>query len=252
VVTFGRKGGDWKSGKGLFMKEKARVIEFPLEHRKGRSKKKRDPLNVGKKGRVYSRSGKLWVDFRYLGERVREPSGLDDTPTNRTTVRSQLDLVTAEIKTGIFEFAKRFPHSKKKGRFARLEGKTLRKGPDEVLFGEYAKKWMQDMRPGMSENQAKDYQCTLKNHLLPYFGDVPFSAFRLILMKKFLAYLKSRKNRYGRPYSPKTIRNYLIPLRVIFRDAVDEFAWDDLRDPFSGLKLPPLRRIRIQPFSYHE
>jgi hypothetical protein len=52
VVTFGRKGGDWKSGKGFFMKEKARVIEFPLEHRKGRSKKKRDPLNVGKKGRV--------------------------------------------------------------------------------------------------------------------------------------------------------------------------------------------------------
>jgi hypothetical protein len=52
VVTSGRKGGGWKSGKGLFMKEKARVIEFPLDHREGRSKKKRDTLNVGKKGRV--------------------------------------------------------------------------------------------------------------------------------------------------------------------------------------------------------
>jgi len=201
---------------------------------------------------VYSRSDKLWVDFRYLGERVREPSGLDDTQANRTAVRRQLDLVIAEIDNGVFKFAERFPHSKKKDSFSRLEGKTLRKGPDEVLFGEYAKKWMDEMRAGMSENQVKDYQCSLNNHLLPYFGDVPFSDFRLILMKKFLGYLKSRINRYGRPYSAKTIRNYLIPLRVIFRDAVDEFAWDELRDPFSGLKLPPLRRIRIQPFSYQE
>jgi integrase len=232
--------------------KQAQIITFPRDRRKKRGKKKRDPLNAGKKGRVYSRSGKLWVDFRYLGERVREPAGLKDTPANRLKARRQLDLVIAEIDNGVFKFAERFPHSKKKDRFSRLEGKTLRKGPEEVLFGEYAKKWMEEMRAGMSENQVKDYQCSLKNHLLPYFGDVPFSDFRLILMKKFLGYLKSRINRYGRPYSAKTIRNYLIPLRVIFRDAVDEFAWDELRDPFSGLKLPPLRRIRIQPFSYHE
>ena len=38
-----------------------------------------------KKGSVYSRGGKLWVDFRYLGERVREPSGLEDTAESRKT-----------------------------------------------------------------------------------------------------------------------------------------------------------------------
>jgi hypothetical protein len=59
--------------------------------------RKRDPLNVRRKGRIYSRGEKLWIDFRYLGQRVREPSGLDDTQCNRITLRSQLDLIMAEI-----------------------------------------------------------------------------------------------------------------------------------------------------------
>ena len=65
------------------------------------------------KGSVYSRHGKLWIDFRYLGERVREPSGLNDTPLNRKQVRKQLNLIMAKIENGLFEFAKVFPRSKK-------------------------------------------------------------------------------------------------------------------------------------------
>ena len=42
------------------------------------------------KGSVFKRSNKLWVDFRYLGERVREPSGLSDTKPHRKTLRKQL------------------------------------------------------------------------------------------------------------------------------------------------------------------
>jgi len=53
----------------------------------------RAPINAGKNGRVYSRGGKLWVDFHYLGQRVREPSGLKDSPANQRQLRSQLDLV---------------------------------------------------------------------------------------------------------------------------------------------------------------
>ena len=232
--------------------KQAKIIKFPLIREDVNEARKRDRLNEGKTGRVYTRGGKLWVDFHYFGERVREPSGLNDTAANRVVLRKQLDLVVAEIENGLFEFAKRFPHSKRKERLTRLEGRVLRKEPEEVLFRDYVTRWWQEMKPGMSENQARDYQCSLKNHLLPYFGDVPFSELRPVLLRKFLARLKSRKNRYGRPLSAKSIRNYLIPLRVIVRDAMDEFGWDDLRDPFSGLKLPKMRRMRIQPFSYDE
>jgi integrase len=232
--------------------KQAQIITFPRDRKKGRGKKKRDPLNVGKKGRVYSRSGKLWVDFRYLGERVREPSGLNDIPANRTMVRRQLDLVIAEIETGIFEFAERFPHSKKRGHFTLLEGRILRKGPEEVLFGDYEKKWWEEMSPGMSPTQMRDYTSILTIHILPYFEKMAFSEFKPVVMKKFLAHLKTRKNRYGQPISPKRIHNVLIPLRVIVRDAIDEYGWTGLLDPFRGLKLPKGSRLRIQPFSYEE
>lgn len=192
------------------------------------------------------------MDFRYLDERVREPSGLDDTPANRTAVRRQLDLVIAEIDNGVFKFAERFPHSKKKEHFSRLEGKTLKKGPEEVLFGDYQKQRWEEMGRGMSPTQIRDYASILKNHLLPYFEKMAFCEFKPVAMKKFLAYLKTRKNRYGQPISPKRIHNVLIPLRVIVRDAIDEFGWTGMLDPFRGLKLPKGRRLRIQPFSYEE
>ena len=115
--------------------QQANVIELPIQQEET-DVRARDPLNAGKKGSVVSRGGKLWVDFYYLQERVREPSGLDDVPANRLLLRSQLNLVVAEIENGVFEFAKRFPHSRSKDRFMQLEGKAHRKGPEEIVFGD--------------------------------------------------------------------------------------------------------------------
>jgi len=44
----------------------------------------------------------------------------------------------------------------------------------------------------------------------------------------------------------------MIPLRVIVRDAMEEYEWRDLIDPFSGLKLPKVRKKRIHPFTVEE
>lgn len=246
------KGGGWKSGKGFHM-ERLKVVEISHYRKDEEKKRKRSLLNAGKKGRVYSRSGKLWVDFRYLDERVREPSGLKDTSTNRNIIRKQLDLVVAEIENGVFEFSERFPSSKKKAHFAMLEGKNVVKNHDEVLFGEYVKKWWNEMEPGMNFSQVKDYTTILKKHHLPYFKDTSFKEIcSKVGMKKFVAHLKSKKNRYEQPISAKTIQNVMIPLRIIVRDAIDEYGWTDLPDPFSRLKLPKIRKIRIFPFSFEE
>jgi integrase len=233
--------------------QRSNVIELSRYRKRKDSQKNRDRLNAGRKGRVYNRSGRLWVDFRYLGERVREPSGLDDSQSNREMLRKQLDLVLTEIDNGIFEFAKRFPHSKRKGHFTMLEGKTLVKEPGEVLFGNYVKKWWKEMQPGMSFSQINDYTSILKTHLLPYFSRMPLGDIcSKVGMKKFVANLMSKKNHHGQPLSAKRIQNVMIPLRVIVGDAVDEFGWSELPDPFAGLKLPKIRRIRIRPFSFEE
>lgn len=71
-------------------------------------------------------------------------------------------------------------------------------------------------------------------------------------MKEFVVELKARKNRYGKPLSGKRIQNIMIPLRVIVKDAIDEYEWYDLHDPFAGLKLPKVRKPRIYPFRFQE
>jgi integrase len=218
---------------------------------KQKHKKKKRP-SQGKKGSVYARSGKLWVDFRYLGHRVREPSGLSVSRENKQQVRRQLDLIMAEIENGVFEFANRFPHSTKRDFFSELEGKTVTKRPDEVTFGAYAKQWLSSMAPGMGETLEREYQSILNYHLLPFFSDTFFSDFTSVLMKKFLAQLKGKKNRYGKQITAKRIRNVFIPLRVITKDAIAEYGWTDFADPFFNLKLPRVAKFRVHPFSFEE
>ena len=228
------------------------IVEFPKFREKQDTKRARDRLNAGKKGRVYSRDGKLWVDFHYLGQRVRESSGLKDMAENKRRLRRQLDLIMAEIENGVFEFAKRFPHSNKKDAFTELEGQIVTIEPGDVLFGEYVKRWRVEMEPGMTENQIRDYISILNHHLLPYLSKTPFSEFTPVLMKKFLGQMKSKRVGPKKPISPKRIQNVMIPLRVITRDAIIEHGWSDFPDPFFGMKLPKVLKIRVFPFSFRE
>lgn len=231
---------------------KSNVAElFRYDHFRKRDRD-RDILNKGRRGSVFSRSSNLWVDFYYLGERVREPVGLIDTRNNRLILRKKLDLIIAEIENGIFVFADRFPRSKRKDYFSRLEGRRIKEEPDQVLFGKYYEKWWEALKPGMSESQRRDYESILRFHLLPFFRDVCFSEITSFLMKEFLAKLKSSKNSHGDPLSAKRIYNILIPIRAIFKDAIDQYGWTDLRDPFLGLKLPTVRRTLIHPFDFEE
>jgi integrase len=229
------------------------IVDLTQYRKKKKQAPKRKRPRSQTKGSVYSRGGNLWVDFRYLDERVREPSGLIDTAENCNTVRKQLDLIIAEIGNGIFEFAKRFPHSSRKEYFAELEGRTVTKDPADVIFSEYVEKWWTDMKPGMSDSQIRDYTSILDCHVLPRFSDVPFSEFwSPVVLKKFVAELKGKTNRHKKPLSAKRIQNILIPLRAIVKDAKDEFGWMDMGDPFSQLKLPKVKRIRIYPFDFKE
>ena len=104
----------------------------------------------------------------------------------------------------------------------------------------------------MSETKIRDYKSLVNRHVLPYFGDVPFSGFNRVLVKKFVALMKSKTNRYGQPLSAKRIQNAMIPFRSVVNDAIDEHGWTGIGDVFSGVKLPRVVRKRVQPFSFEE
>ncbi len=232
----------------------AEIIDYSqFRKRKQRSESIERQSKPRQKGSIYTRGGKLWVDFRYLGERVRESTGLSDTCKNKKQTRSDLNLIIAEIETETFRFSKRFPHSKRKGYFAELEGELVTVEPGDVLFGEYVEKWWKDMSPGMSPGKPRDYKSALNAHLLPQFANRPLSDFWSTLrLKKFIQELISKQNRYGKQLSGKRIGNIMIPLRMIVKDAMSEYNWHHLHDPFVSLTLPSIKKYRVQPFTFDE
>ena len=88
----------------------ARIIPFPVKKKLRESYRKYD-LNRNKEGSVRKINGKVYVDFMYLGERVREPSGLPWNRENARKVRDQLDRIVVAVKAGTFRFAEVFPKS---------------------------------------------------------------------------------------------------------------------------------------------
>ena len=70
----------------------AKIIEF-TQQKKQSEKSRKCGLNHNKEGSVRKVNGKVYVDFIYLEERVRESAGLPWTKKNATQVREQLDKI---------------------------------------------------------------------------------------------------------------------------------------------------------------
>jgi len=116
----------------------AKIILFPQPIKRFQ-KSRKSGLNLNKEGSVREANGKVYVDFRYLGERVREPSGLVWNQKNTRHVRGQLDKIIVGIKSDAFRFAQVFPKSKKAEYFTQKEQMLygLNKTTDQILFEDY-------------------------------------------------------------------------------------------------------------------
>ena len=91
---------------------------LPLPKKAGRDEKVRKArINQNKDGSVRKINGLVYVDFMYLGERVRESSGLPWNEKNARLGREQLDKIMVAINSGTFRFHETFPHSKKRDYF---------------------------------------------------------------------------------------------------------------------------------------
>src|SRR5713226_5167923 len=62
--------------------------------------------------------GRLLVSFQFNGVRCREYLGLDDTRDNRRTGARTVNEIECELKAGKFDYAARFPESRRLERFA--------------------------------------------------------------------------------------------------------------------------------------
>ena len=59
---------------------------------------------------IRSKSGKLFLDFRWKSQRCREFTGLEDTRENRRRAEAFYSVIQGEIALGTFDYRKHFPN----------------------------------------------------------------------------------------------------------------------------------------------
>src|SRR5258708_7168777 len=88
---------------------------------------------------VRSDGGWLFLDFRYQRERCREYLNLRDSRDGRSEANRTKRAIEAEIRTGTFDYARRFPNSAKLARLG-----LHSHGTAALTLAEFARQWMED------------------------------------------------------------------------------------------------------------
>ena len=229
----------------------------PLPQRKGKGERKRD-VNRNRDGSVRRINNLVYVDFMYLGARVRESSGLPWNEKNAKSVRDQLDRIVLAIKSETFRFAEAFPHSKKRDYFQKQEMLLygLKKKPHDVRFGETALQWYNLRRESqrIAGRTLLSYKSYLDLYLVPFFGEMTFSQLNAAVFESFISWARKRKLTKKKSVCNRTINKFFVPLKMICKHAAIEHGWAGTFDPFFGFKKLPESdpSEKIFPFSLKE
>jgi integrase len=214
----------------------ARVLEFSTSKKRSQVKRKSD-VNRNKFGSVRNVGGYVYVDFRYLGERVRENSGLSWSEENKRQVRKMLDRIEMHIGAGTFKFAEAFPKSKKAEYFTAKEREILgfKKSPKDLGFGAYIQEWfeLKSNNGTISGRTAYGYEGYIERYLKPYFGKMDFASINAHTMEEFIVWAKKRRN--GEPVKIESIKKYFVVLRMVLTKAAIQYGWMDY-NPFFGFE----------------
>ncbi|MDW7710083.1 MAG: DUF3596 domain-containing protein [Deferrisomatales bacterium] len=233
------------------MQPSAEVIPFPEQKKSEKTPRPR------RFGYVIARGGRLSIRFTYFGEVVQRATGLEDNRKNRGKTRAFLAEIGKAIQAGTFRFEEAFPGAsdQEKAKFARLEGhehQDAQTDPADVIIADYVGTWVTaHLDTERSATKRRDYRSIINRHLLPRFGGLSFGELTGVQVVDFVRGLDH--------LSPSRIRNLLIPLRIIWEDAVEEHGWD-LRNPFEHLKrrnrrgqlIPQRTKSDPQTFRVHE
>ena len=203
-------------------------------------------------GKIVERpeTGKLFFDFRYRDKRCREQTALDNTPANRKKLEAILKRIEAEITLGTFEYHKYFPNSPKAQEFTRqAELQRSHEAHDTPLFSEFCETWMDEMRVQWRKSHITTIEGTLKNYLIPEFGEKEVGHITRQEILSFRASLAKVQTRSKKPLSASRINRIMTPLRMILGEAANRF---EFTSPFQGIKSLKVPRSDVEPFSLEE
>lgn len=197
------------------------------------------------------KSGKLYIDFRYLGERIRETSLLDDTPTNRRRMKSLAQVIDAQITLGKFDYAEHFPNSKNLKNIELLErrhqsGNSSTKMPS---FAEVTNIWLKEHEVEWRPNYITTINQLFNRHILPFLGHMPVDA----ITREVIIHFRNERVHYrssgGLRLQNDTINRIMTLVKAVIEHACFEF---NLKTPFQRVKKLKEEKRSVEPFSIDE
>ena len=169
-----------------------------------------------------------------------EGTHFKDTPENRRLIQARSILIEAEMKAGVFNYLKWFPHGNRAHLFesAQAEAKPM-------TIDEYFDQWIKKKVPPLVRKSAeRDYRQHFSRYILPVLGDHLVSSINTQLLEDLRHDLIDHSC-----LSVKFTRNILDgSLRAMLRDSrlVDHLIKDD---PFIGLTWPDKIEREPDPFT---
>lgn len=213
------------------------------------------------KVRVRKESNKLFLDFRYEGQRFREQTLLDDNNANRKQLERLLQRMEAKMLLEQFNYADFFPNSRnlKKLGLNDAKGKQAtsasiskqNSGSTETpRFSDFADQWLEESKIEWRASHCRNVCSILDSSLKPELGKTPVGDITKADIMAFRAKLAKRRGRGTNGLlSPKTINSHMTVLRTVLDEAAERFGFDT---PYKNIKPLKLRKTHIEPFSLHE
>lgn len=185
-----------------------------------------------RKNGVRPRGNSIQIDFSYRGQRCVETVRIPPTAANLKHVHRKRETILYEIETGVFDYAKHFPSSKRLGRLGNQRIPTV----EQQLTA-----WLNLKYRTCEYSTYRDYNSASNHHLMPRFGDTLLTDLTTGDINAWIGELT---------ISNKRINNVLIPLRGMLGDA---FA-DGLiqRNPMDRIKNLTHRAREPEPFAPEE
>lgn len=196
--------------------------------------------------RTRQETGKLYFDFRYRGQRYRELTALDDSLVNRRKMNQILARLEAEITLGTFRYDAYFPNSPN---VAKASANTQAPSQTSAVFGQFAEDWLRAMKVQWRESHFKTVSLTLRNYLIPEFGDKVLSRITKADLLGFRSTLADVPGKNGKGLSAERINHIMTPLRMILNEAAERF---DFPSPYRGIKSLKVPRTEVEPFTLDE
>ena len=194
-------------------------------------------------------SGKLFMDFRYRGQRCREQTALEDTPANRKKLGKLLEKVEAEITLGTFDYRSYFPNSALVEKFESAAPFDAGSNSAAPQFKKFSETWYEEMKIGWRESYRDAIRGILDKRLLDHFGEKEVDRITKADLLQFRAQLGKVARGNGKGLSATHINRHMKILRMILNEAADRF---EFTSPYHGIKPLKVQKTDIDPFAMDE